>query len=95
MSCKHISNQLQCLLTLMQEPKDLEEAMQRDDAQQWGEATMAEWKAWEELDVFKWVDPPDTDKVIDSKIVYKLKLDASNNVSRWKARIVASGFQQS
>jgi hypothetical protein len=94
-SCANNSHPLQCCLSLMQEPKDLEEAMKRDDATQWWEATMSEWKAWEELEVFEWVDPPQDSNIIDSKIVYKLKLDASNNVSRWKARIVARGFQQS
>ncbi len=66
MSCKHKPNPFQCLL---QEPKDIAVVMQCDDTQLWWENTMAEWKEWEELKVFEWVDPPNEVNIINSKVV--------------------------
>mmetsp|Transcript_46824 Transcript_46824/g.95765 ORF Transcript_46824/g.95765 Transcript_46824/m.95765 type:complete len:1109 (-) Transcript_46824:511-3837(-) len=81
-------------ITLNDEPKSIPEALKRDDREKWWEAVMEEVGSWEALGVYDVVDIPKGIKPITSKIVFKLKLDKVNNPVRWKARIVARGFQQ-
>jgi hypothetical protein len=56
---------------------------------------MVEWKQWKNLKVVEWVNPPHAAHIINSKIVYKLKLDYYDTIKRWKAQIVVRGFQKS
>jgi len=86
------------LSTSVTEPKDYHDATSpsrgKEEAENWDKATQAEWDAWEAKKVFEWVHPPPGANVIESKLVYKLKLDAFNVPVRYKARLVARGFQQ-
>ena len=74
------------------EPKSLEEALNRADADLWWQATIDEWQSFIELDVFEEQDLPAGRKAIDTRLVYKVKRDANNLPIRWKARLVARGF---
>jgi len=76
------------------EPKTFFEACQRRDADEWIKATYEEFQSMLDLDVWEVVDRPKDQHVIKSKIVYKLKLDENNNPKRYKARVVARGFDQ-
>jgi hypothetical protein len=76
------------------EPRNIEEAMRRPDADQWWACTMDEWQSFQDMGVFDFVPLPKGRRAIDSKIVYKLKRDENNLPIRYKARIVARGFQQ-
>jgi len=84
------------LSTSITEPKDYDEAMARPakEAAEWKKATDSEWESWKKKEVFEWVHAPAGAQVIDLKLVYKLKLDAFNIPVRYKARLVARGFQQ-
>jgi hypothetical protein len=66
------------LTTSVTEPKDYADAMTRLDAAEWMQATEEEWGAWKRKEVFDWVDPPRGANVIESKLVYRLKLDEFN-----------------
>ena len=76
------------------EPKSVEEALNRADADLWWQATIdeLEWQSFIELDVFEEQDLPAGRKAIDTRLVYKVKRDANNLPVRWKARLVARGF---
>nr|KYP69681.1 Retrovirus-related Pol polyprotein from transposon TNT 1-94 [Cajanus cajan] len=45
-------------------------------------------------DVWKLVQAPKDRTIIDTKWVYRIKLDESENVVRNKARLVAKGYSQ-
>jgi len=82
----------------VEEPKSYDEALTRPDAEFWVRATHEELESWRELGVYEKIHPskiPRDAEIIDSKTVYKLKLDKNGNPARWKCRIVARGFQES
>ena len=75
----------------------MREAMLCADADDWYASVMDEINSWLKLEVFEEVDIasiPAGQRPIGSKIVFKLKLDKENRPIRYKARIVARGFQQ-
>jgi len=81
-------------MTFNDEPKTFFEACQRRDADEWIRATYEEFQSMIDLDVWEVVDRPKDQHIIKSKIVYRLKLDENNHPKRWKARVVARGFDQ-
>jgi len=91
---------LMAFISTADEPKTVAEALARDEpeCEKWWEATMQEIESWRVLEVFDTIDECDVPEgcdIIDSRIVYKLKLDERNNPLRYKARIVARGFMES
>jgi len=76
------------------EPTSYKKAIESPHVEQWQEAMDAELTAMEKLKVWEVVPRPQEVNVISSKWVYKLKRDASGEISRYKARIVARGFTQ-
>ena len=63
---------------------------------QWQEATDKEMRQFETLEAMipvRWEDIEDQN-IVDSKIVYKLKLLANGEIEKYKARLVARGFTQ-
>ena len=76
------------------EPTSLAEARQRWDAARWEEATQQEYNTLRSMECFDIVPLPAGCKAIQSRLVYKLKLDRNNIPIRYKARVVAKGYQQ-
>jgi len=76
------------------EPTSYAEAMQRWDWKKWKEATDKELQALHDMKCYKLAQLPPGKKLIKSRIVYKLKLDRDGTPLRYKARVVAKGFQQ-
>ncbi|KAJ1586448.1 hypothetical protein NDA11_000332 [Ustilago hordei] len=72
----------------------LKEALAGDDAQQWQEAIRKELDGLEAMGTWEIVDVPPNTRLVDSKIVLRLKLDADGIPVRHKARLVARGFTQ-
>ncbi|KAJ1575250.1 hypothetical protein NDA11_004617 [Ustilago hordei] len=72
----------------------LKEALASDDAQQWQEAIRKELDGLEAMGTWEIVDVPPNTRLVDSKIVLRLKLDADGIPVRHKARLVARGFTQ-
>ncbi|SOV08274.1 uncharacterized protein UDID_17337 [Ustilago sp. UG-2017a] len=72
----------------------LREALASDDAQQWQEAIRKELDGLEAMGTWEIVDVPPNTRLVDSKIVLRLKLDADGIPVRHKARLVARGFTQ-
>lgn len=76
------------------EPKNFDDAMKCKDKSKWLEAMKDELKSIEENGTWELTELPQSRKAIGSKWVYKIKLDESGRISKYKARLVAQGFSQ-
>lgn len=76
------------------DPQSFTEAMRSLDAKEWRTAITAEWNSLLENSTFEVVDLPPGRKALSSKWVLKKKLNKDNEVAKYKARVVARGFQQ-
>ncbi|SNX81731.1 related to retrotransposon protein [Melanopsichium pennsylvanicum] len=72
----------------------VKEAMAREDAQKWREAIMKEVEGLEKKGTWEIVDRPLNVRLVDSKLVLKIKTDANMKPTKYKARLVARGFTQ-
>ena len=77
-----------------QDPLTYHEAMSRDDSKEWRKAMENEMQSLHENDVWNLEELPAGRKAIGSKWVFKTKYDADGNRERYKARLVAQGFNQ-
>ena len=76
------------------EPETVYEAKQGDDWDQWHRAMKDEVKALQDNETWNLVRPPTDRDVIPGKWVYKVKVEPSGQVDKYKARYVAKGFKQ-
>jgi hypothetical protein len=76
------------------EPKSHKQALASPDCQKWRVAMDEELASLEKQGTWAVVPRPKDAKTITSKWVYKIKLDSNNQPIRYKARLVARGFQQ-
>ena len=75
------------------EPTNYEEAMMSPDSDKWLEAMKSEIGSMYENKVWTLVDFPDERRPIENKWIFKKKIDATGNVTVYKARLVEKGFQ--
>lgn len=86
------------LAKINRDPTSYKEAMQTDEATQWRKAIESELNSMRENDVWEVVKRPKTmcngqkANIIDSRWVFKRKIE-SNNVTKFKARLVIRGFE--
>jgi len=79
------------------EPRNYQHAQSYPDAAEWEEATQKELQSFVDMGV---IDPCDyesvpSDKyVVDSRMIYKLKLNKDGTIDKYKARLVCRGFTQ-
>ena len=78
----------------IKEPRTYDEAIQCVDSKQWKLAMDDEIKAIHQNNTWKLVDLPKDRKANGSKWVFKVKRDVNGKVLRYKARLVAQGFNQ-
>lgn len=76
------------------EPNTLAEAKRRPDWPLWEKAIEEELKLLTDMGTWEVVKKPEGVNVVGSKWVFKAKKDATGNVVRYKARLVAQGFSQ-
>lgn len=75
-------------------PRTYEEAITSNDSDRWMEAMATEIDSLKRNGTWNLVEPPNSQKVIDNKWVFKIKTKANGNVDCYKARLVARGFTQ-
>jgi hypothetical protein len=75
-------------------PRNLKEALEGPDSEEWKEAYEREIKQMEDKGVWKLVHPPKGKQVIPCHVILTNKLDAEGNIASRKARIVAGGNRQ-
>ncbi|MCP4492594.1 MAG: DDE-type integrase/transposase/recombinase [Gammaproteobacteria bacterium] len=76
------------------DPKTIQEALQRPDAKQWKEAADEEFQALQDNGTWELVPLPAGRKAIGSRWVFRVKRDEDGRSLRHKARLVAQGFSQ-
>jgi hypothetical protein len=77
------------------DPLTLKEAMDSPDANMWREAIDTEVKSLEDMGTFEIVDElPDNRKAVDSKLTFRVKCHNNNSIERYKARLIAKGYDQ-
>ncbi|KMQ86904.1 retrovirus-related pol polyprotein from transposon tnt 1-94 [Lasius niger] len=81
-------------LIQIREPQNLEEAFSSPQSDEWIQAVEEELSNLERLETWEVVEPLVGKVCIDSKWVFKLKRDTSGKIARYKARLVARGFNQ-
>lgn len=88
------NSMLSAFLTMTGDPDTYNEAMKLADWEKWKDATDVEWESIREHGTFEWEHPPKGVEIISSRMVYSKKTGKTNQVTRYKARMVARGFQQ-
>ena len=76
------------------EPKTYKQAINSDESEKWVAAMSDEIDSLNQYSVWELVKLPEGRKAIGCKWVFKVKMDADGNVNRFKARLVAQGFNQ-
>ncbi len=74
------------------DPKTLKEALSTPEAADWMEATVSEVTSLLEKGTFEVVNIPEDKKLVDTKWVFKRKVDAFGNFVKYKTRLVPKGF---
>lgn len=76
------------------EPRSLTEAMKSPDWPRWREAMDEEMEALKTHKTWEVVDTPKGVNIVGCHWTYVVKQDASGNIARYKAQLVAQGFSQ-
>lgn len=82
------------LATSIPIPKTYKAAMATHQAPHWQSATDFELNSLKEKKVYDIVRLPEGARAITAKIVYKVKPTPTGTIAKYKARVVARGFQQ-
>ena len=77
-----------------EEPKTFNQALNNPHRDEWLKAMKEEISAIESNQTWSLVDLPEHRKAIGCKWVFKIKRDENGNIARFKARLVAQGFNQ-
>ena len=88
------SHQWSLASTEQLDPSSVPEAKSSPDNARWLEAMEREMESLCQNEVWTLVDSPVHQKVIGSKWVFKCKVNASGDVERYKACLVAQGYNQ-
>lgn len=82
------------MLSIGEEPNNFEQAINSEDHRQWEQAMDEEYNSLIQNRTWILVQPPNNQKVIDNRWVYKIKSNLDGSVDRYKARLVVRGFTQ-
>ena len=81
-------------LVNVSEPKFFEDVINSPNKKEWDDAMAKEMQSLMDHNVWTVTELPPNKKPVSCKWIYKLKTDASGNISQYKARLVAQGFTQ-
>ncbi|CAI7849551.1 unnamed protein product, partial [Closterium sp. NIES-53] len=76
------------------EPKTLAEALSGPDAEKWKQSVKEEYDSLLENETWELCELPPGKKAISSKLIFRHKYGPDGELTRYKSRLVAKGFQQ-
>ena len=82
------------LISDIDEPKSVEEAMNGEHSVQWREAMDSGYASLLENDTWELVPLPEGTNIVGSRWVLRVKRDENGSVDRYKARLVAQGYSK-
>ncbi|CAI7907652.1 unnamed protein product [Closterium sp. NIES-53] len=83
-----------CYWAAIPEPKTLAEALSGPDAEKWKQSVKEEYDSLLENETWKLCELPPGKKAISSKLIFRHKYGPDGELTRYKSRLVAKGFQQ-
>ena len=82
------------LSDLPSDPTSVQQALSGPDADKWREAMIAEVKSLQEHNTYSLVRAPPGVRLITAKWIFKTKRNDQGIIVKYKARLVARGFEQ-
>ncbi|CAI7842045.1 unnamed protein product, partial [Closterium sp. NIES-53] len=83
-----------CCWAAIPEPKTLAEALSGPDAEKWKQSVKEEYDSLLENETWELCELPPGKKAISSKLIFRHKYGPDGELTRYKSRLVAKGFQQ-
>ncbi|CAI7808130.1 unnamed protein product [Closterium sp. NIES-54] len=83
-----------CYCAAVPEPKTLAEALSGPDAEKWKQSVKEEYDSLLENETWELCELPPGKKAISSKLIFRHKYGPDGELTRYKSRLVAKGFQQ-
>ncbi|CAI7909100.1 unnamed protein product [Closterium sp. NIES-54] len=83
-----------CYWAAVPEPKMLAEALSGPDAEKWKQSVKEEYDSLLENETWELCELPPEKKAISSKLIFRHKYGPDGELTRYKSRLVAKGFQQ-
>ncbi|CAI7778572.1 unnamed protein product [Closterium sp. NIES-53] len=83
-----------CYWADVPEPKTLAEALSGPNAKKWKQSVKEEYDPLLENETWELCELPPEKKAISSKLIFKHKYGPDGELTRYKSRLVANGFQQ-
>ncbi|CAI7798024.1 unnamed protein product, partial [Closterium sp. NIES-53] len=83
-----------CYWAAVSEPKTLAEALSGPDAEKWKQSVKEEYDSLLENETWELCELPPGKKAISSKLIFRHKYGPDGELTRYKSRLVAKGFQQ-
>ncbi|CAI7729180.1 unnamed protein product [Closterium sp. NIES-53] len=83
-----------CYSAAVPEPKTLAEALSGPDAEKWKQSVKEEYDSLLENETWELCELPRGKKAISSKLIFRHKYGPDGELTRYKSRLVAKGFQQ-
>ncbi|CAI7771138.1 unnamed protein product [Closterium sp. NIES-53] len=83
-----------CYWAAVPEPKTLAEALSGPDAEKWKQSVKEEYDSLLETETWELCELPPGKKAISSKPIFRHKYGPDGELTRYKLRLVAKGFQQ-
>ncbi|CAI5955394.1 unnamed protein product [Closterium sp. NIES-64] len=83
-----------CYWAAVPEPKTLAEALSGPDAKKWKQSVKEEYDSLLENETWELCELPPGKKAISSKLIFRHKYGPDGELTRYKSRLVAKGFQQ-
>lgn len=75
-------------------PSNFDDAMKRNDSDEWRKAMQSEMKSLKDLNVWTACDLPKGRKALPCKWVLRTKRNPDGSIDKYKARLVVKGFRQ-
>ncbi|CAI7843644.1 unnamed protein product [Closterium sp. NIES-53] len=82
-----------CYWAAVPEPKTLAEALSGPDAEKWKQSVKEEYDSLLENEMWELCQLPPGKKAISSKLIFRHKYGPDGELTRYKSRLVAKGFQ--